>query len=302
MSHKLDVIDLCPRFLDFYESATRDELDPDNRWALWQQTYCFAAVPPTPEGQQTARALLDGAWGKYPEALDRIRAGAAGLAPTPIESLESVAKLLDCNESVHMQVIVFVGGFEGNAFVFELEGVTTLALPVEQEADERALLLPHEMTHVVHTQNSGMAPTWERSVARLVLEEGLATRVTAELMPGHTPADYTNEVEPGWFQRCETHAAEILSDIRDNLAATDTEATTRYAIAPGPAGITRTAYYAGWEIIGALTNAGSTLANLSKTEEIAIPALIRSGIDLLLDEVKPRSGHERRSQNRPGSR
>src|SRR5690606_26832582 len=66
--HELDVIDLTPRFLDFYERASHEGLDPDARWTLWQEAYGFAAVPPTPEGSRAARALLDAAWDRYPAA------------------------------------------------------------------------------------------------------------------------------------------------------------------------------------------------------------------------------------------
>lgn len=49
MPHKVDIVDLTPRFLDFYQQATREDLTPDSRWALWEELYNFAGVPPTPE-------------------------------------------------------------------------------------------------------------------------------------------------------------------------------------------------------------------------------------------------------------
>ena len=53
------------------------------RWELWKKDYDFAAVPPTPEGEQMARKILDDAWPKYPGVLDRIRGGAASITPDP---------------------------------------------------------------------------------------------------------------------------------------------------------------------------------------------------------------------------
>lgn len=285
MPYRVDIIDLCPRFLDFYERANQENLDPDARWTLWQEAYGFAGVPPTPEGQHVARKLLDEAWGKYPDAVEHIRLGAAALTPAPIESLRTVAELLECESPIQMQVIVFVGGFEGNPFVFTLEGVTTLALPIEQRPEQRIFHLPHEMTHVVHNHSAGMPASWERSVARLVLEEGLATRVTAEVIPGRTPAKYANELEPTWFDRCEANAHEILTDIQSNLNVSTSADITRYTIAPGPANLTRTAYYAGWQIIGALTNVDWSLASLAKVRENNIPEVVQTGINLLLSDA-----------------
>lgn len=284
MPHKVEVVDITPRFLDFYERATRDALEPDARFALWEETYGFAGVPPTPTGRQKARQLLDEAWDKYPNAMAEIRAGASGLTPDPIDALRQVATLLECDQTITMQVIAFVGGFEGNPFVFAIDGVTTLALPVEQELEQRIFHLPHEMAHVVHSANAGMPISWERSVARLVLEEGIAQRATEQLVPGRTVEEYTNNTEPGWFERCHSQAVAILTDIRSNLEDATSDAITRYTIAPGPGGLTRTAYYAGWMAVGALTRNGWNLANLSKVPEERIPAIVEEGIELVLAE------------------
>ena len=282
MPHNVEVIDITPRFLDFYERATRDALGPDARFALWEEVYGFAGVPPTPTGRQMARQLLDEAWDKYPNAMEVIRAGASGLTPDPIDALRQVTALLECDQTINMQVIAFVGGFEGNPFVFAIEGVTTLALPVEQEPEQRIFHLPHEMTHVVHWANAGLPVSWERSVARLVLEEGLAQRATEQLVPGRTREEYTNETEPGWFERCHSQGAAILTDLRSNLEEATSDAITRYTVAPGPGGLIRTAYYAGWMAVGALTRNGWSLAELSKVAEERIPEVVREGIDLVL--------------------
>src|SRR3982751_3208832 len=65
----VEVVDLSPRFIKFYETATAEKADPERRWQLWQQLYGFAAVPPTPEGKVMARTLLDKAWSQYPKVM-----------------------------------------------------------------------------------------------------------------------------------------------------------------------------------------------------------------------------------------
>ena len=112
----LEVVDLTPRFLTFYDAAQATGTDADERWRLWQEHYGFAAVPPTPDGQALARRLLDDAWTAYPDIVGQIRAGAAGLAPAPEPILRSVARILDCRQDVTVRLVVFVGALEGNAF------------------------------------------------------------------------------------------------------------------------------------------------------------------------------------------
>jgi len=129
---ELEVVDLTPRFLDFYEAAAGERAGPERRWQLWQERYGFAAVPPTPEGRELARRLLDQAWDRYPEVMDRIRAGAAGLQPAPLPVLERVAALLDC-PAVAVRLVVFVGFLEGNAFGYGHEARPTVCIPVEQD-------------------------------------------------------------------------------------------------------------------------------------------------------------------------
>ena len=43
----VEVVDLTPRFLAFYDSATVLHADTGERWNLWRSLYHFAAVPPT---------------------------------------------------------------------------------------------------------------------------------------------------------------------------------------------------------------------------------------------------------------
>ena len=83
--------DLRQKFLTFYNEATKEKASPDKRWELWKKDYDFAAVPPTPEGEEIAKKLLNDAWSRYPAVLDRIREGAAGLTPDPHATIRSIA-------------------------------------------------------------------------------------------------------------------------------------------------------------------------------------------------------------------
>lgn len=71
----LAIRDLRPKFLEFYQTAIKETDSEDRRFGMWKQMYDFAAVPPTPEGDQMARRVLDDAWPRHAEALPTIRAG-----------------------------------------------------------------------------------------------------------------------------------------------------------------------------------------------------------------------------------
>src|SRR5439155_25554384 len=103
------VVDLTPRFLAFYDSATAQHAEADQRWALWKRLYGVAAVLPTPFGQELARRLLDSAWARYPAALPTIRRGVAVLGVSPDSVLRSVVALFTCGENVRMRLTVLVG-------------------------------------------------------------------------------------------------------------------------------------------------------------------------------------------------
>src|SRR5207302_6487668 len=110
------VKDLTPKFLKFYDEATKENASPERRWELWKKDYDFAAVPPTPEGEEMARKILDEAWRKYPAVLDRIRAGAKSITPDPQATVRAIAELLRPEHAVNVTLLVYVGGLDGNAF------------------------------------------------------------------------------------------------------------------------------------------------------------------------------------------
>jgi hypothetical protein len=143
----LTIKDLTPKFLTFYNEATKDKASPDKRWDLWKKDYDFAAVPPTPEGEEIAKKLLNDAWPRYPAVLDRIREGVAGLTPDPHAATRSIAELLRPETPVNVTLLEYVGGFEENAFTAAQGGKIMTAIPIEGDPNRRVLLMTHELTH-----------------------------------------------------------------------------------------------------------------------------------------------------------
>lgn len=99
-----------------------------------------------------------------------------------------------------MQVIVYVGEFDNNAFSFKRDGKPVVAIPVEMSTELRKLVFTHEMTHAVHFETAGLSGGWERSIAQTNLLQGLAMQAAQALEPGHEEREYLS-ADSAWYTR-----------------------------------------------------------------------------------------------------
>ncbi len=273
----LTVKDLTPRFLDFYRAAKG--LAPDARFAVWKARYDFAAVPPTPEGDRMARKMLDAAWPRYPTALARISRGAGGMRPPPLGVAVAVANLLQAERPVRIGLTTYVGTFETNAFTNDTPGGPVVAVPLEIPDEVRGLLLPHEMTHAAHMLTAHLAPGYERTLGRVVFEEGLAMRATQRLVPGLQ--DYRYVGDRNWFDAAMADRAAILAALRPKLERSDADTVLKYTMGQGATGREREAYIAGWLAVGRLLDQGRSFTELARIPEDQLPAVAASALDSL---------------------
>lgn len=277
----LNIRDLTPDFLSFYDAATRASADEEERWRLWNEHYGVAAVPPTPERSERARALLDGAWTRYPDVLEIIRAGAEAIAPEPEPILHQVVDLLGCTSSVTINLVVFVGAFDDNPFSFRHDGVPTIFLPVEQSSSARALTTVHEFTHAVQMTTANLSGEWERSIAEIVMNEGLATHATSELVPERSPHEYVGSKR--WFLQCQERQTTILEGIQPFLASEDSDTISHFYFGEGTTGLTREAYFTGWVVVGHLLESGMSFPSLAHVGPDDMVELIHSTIITILE-------------------
>jgi hypothetical protein len=285
---RVTVVDMTPKFLAFYDSATAGRADADARWELWQRLYNVAAVPPTPFGRDMARRLLDSAWARYPAVLPRIRQGLAGLGVAPDSILHRVTELLGCGDAVRVGLRLFVGGFEGNAFAYNApDGTPLVAIPVE--AGDAKLSMVHEFAHAVHRSPAcaGFPPGYQQSLAHLVLSEGVAMRVTERLIPGHA-ATYYLHGSADWLASARAKRDTVLRGVRKHLRQNDEATVRRFTFGTGTSGISREAYYAGWEVTGALLRMGLSLQEIATTPASRVPELVDRAIDQLLSTTPER--------------
>ena len=276
---RLHIVDLSARFLDFYQAAAN--VDADSRWQLWSEKYGFAAVPPTPEGMQIARKLLDEAWPRYPQALPLIRKGVAAMEPRPDAVLKKVADVLGLEGPFEMQVTAYVGAFDGNAFTAAQDRMPIVAVPLEMDAAQRALVFPHEMTHAVHIATAGLSGGWERSIAETIVQEGLAMHVAQIVSPGRDVRAYVEHKE-GWYDAAMAKSDAILRGLLPELEKADSPTVFRYTMGTGTTGLEREAYVAGWLVVGELIEEGKSFPEIARVPSADMPRLVRATIERIL--------------------
>jgi hypothetical protein len=276
---KVEIVDLTPRFLAFYEAA-RAAPDAAARFALWTEHYGFAAVPPGPRGEELARRLLNQGWPRYAAALPQIRRGASVFGNEPIETLRAVARLLEADGPVAIRLTAYVGAFDDNAFSTGGDP-PNIAFPVEMAPDLRRLIMAHEFTHAVHIRIAGLSGGWERSIGATILQEGLAVHVARELNPGRTMAQYI-EHRPGWWVGISARKAAVLRGLLPMLARQDGEAVFRFTMGEGSTGFDREAYAAGWWVVEHLRAQGMSLARIARISEADMPGVTERAIREML--------------------
>ena len=280
----ITVRDLTPKFLAFYRDATARPVTPDERFALRKREYDFAAVPPTPEGDRIARRLLDAGWPTYASLLGRIEGGAAGLQPAPLLLLQNVADTLRADRPVHVNLLVYVGANEGNAFTTAgADDVPTVAVPVEESPHSRAPVMAHEFTHAAQIAMGTNAGGWVLSIGETVLAEGLAMRVAQHLYPDRPATSFVEMAsEPGWLARSDAKQRDMLRDVRQRLASRTSEDVMRFTMGVGPSGFDREAYHAGWVIVEYWLFHGMSYGDIARIPEADAPARVGAAIDAIL--------------------
>jgi hypothetical protein len=273
----LEIRDITPKFIAFYDAASQPGIDEAQRWKLWQTMYGFAAVPPTPEGDKMARKMLDEAWPRYKNAMSDIRKGIGAIDPPPEITLRQVAELLGTDIPIRVRLTVAVGNFDGNAYTSPgQDGIPTVAIEVEDP--HAGFLLNHEFTHAVEAEQAGLSLDWKRSIAHTIFAEGLAMRVVQKLHPGGKAEEYVGEFSPHWFERSMQKRQAILTDVAPHIGADDPETVMLYTMGNGGIGMEREAYFAGWLVVGDLLQHGWDFPRLSRVKDEQMGALVAQSL------------------------
>lgn len=282
----IELINLVPKFLQFLNQS-KNVLDMEKKWKLWQSEYNFAAIPPTEMAYKKAKA-------DFIHVYDRYLTEEAEIATfSPDESMlyevvDQLRKTLAYDESITLNVVYFVGFFEHNPFVtFDANGTLCLCLPVEGNYDCHLdkIYLYHELTHILHASMSKHQLTYGRSLAFLLLQEGLAMRMSFEQIPGYEVAVYVSH-QPGWYELAIQKHSEIVHAMQSELFHSDSDTLYKYTMGSGNTGIEREAYYVGWNIVGKLLQEGYSFSELMRLNEKEVDSLVGHCFVRLLDDCE----------------
>ena len=275
MRDNIEVKNLVPRFLNFYRLALGH--DAESRFTLWKEHYGFAAVPPGEQGEQVARQLLGTAWDKYAKVIPLLEQWSPD-TETVQQYLSKIKSALAYSEPVDVVLIFFVGMFDGNAFAAPYGDRMAICLPIE--AGESSITLVHELTHLVHGKLTASAMSWEKTVAEMIFQEGLATQLSKHLVPNEQEEAYV-EHQPGWLQDCRADEKQIVHGIRPYLQERSAETVIRFTMGTGTTGRQREGYFAGWKLIGDLLADGWSFADIARVREENMTDVLRKYIDLV---------------------
>nr|WP_289037033.1 DUF2268 domain-containing putative Zn-dependent protease [uncultured Allobacillus sp.] len=265
---QIEVKNFIPKFITFYEKATKQKCTKEERWKLWKEHYNFAAIPPGSDGEKLAKELLEHAWDQYEERFDYIKNWTPNGQKVE-DNLSKIKSLLGCEEPIKIVIIYFVGAFENNAFVAPYDDERlALCLPIENGDSD--VTLCHELTHVVHAKTANMNIDLERSIAALIIQEGLAIHISKEMVPGIEDRLYIEHKE-GWLDVCHSKKKAILRGIKAYLEDDSSETVYKFTMGTGTTNTEREAYYVGWEIVKTLLAEGYTFEEIASVNESELP-------------------------------
>lgn len=264
MADRIQLISLVDRFLSFYEE-TRQVTSLESQYAIWQDKYGFAAVPPGKEGEAIAFSFFQKAYPDYAAALPHLTSFVPNLELVQ-EILAQVKALLGYEGDMEFSVLYFVGFFENNAFVTSTaDGSLALCLPVETQnsVTDHRITLAHELTHLVHAQILGEGANWNRPLSSLILQEGLAMKVSQALVEISEPHTYLTQ-DKGWYQECLPLKQEIVEGLAPYIADRESETLLRFTMGEGTTQHQREAYIVAWFLFETLLARGWSLADLAR--------------------------------------
>lgn len=268
----LEIIDLIPNFIKFFDLANHENVTEEERWYLWKEHYNFAGLPPGFDEQ--ARNQLKKVWSLYKSNIEQIRFW----KPTPIqfkEYLSKIQKLLGYEDDIQFIIVFFIGAYDDNAFITPYnQDKSALCLPIENKLSD--ITIVHELTHIVHAKTASLRMNWERPLAELILQEGLALHVSKYLIPGEDNEAYIEMGEDhGWLHSCHEHRTEIISGIKPYLFDSESNTLNRFTFGEGSTGLRREAYYAGWELVDSALRTGVSFKELASISTTNIPDFVK---------------------------
>lgn len=215
------ILDTLPAFEEFARRSFVDS--PVVREQRWREVY-EGAHPDVFEAFYAAQGITEGRSAVVRELTivrERVREGGPVLQRA-IEELEpAVRDAMGVTAGPEPRHVLMVGPYSINVLVGRLGDDVTLFHCLEwfQSEEGSRVLVAHEDAHAWHEIALGQKPP-EDAAAWMAFSEGLATRVSRQVVPGRPDADYFwfgHEGFEDWLPWCQEHHGELLARFRDEL-------------------------------------------------------------------------------------
>jgi hypothetical protein len=197
-----------------------DVPDGEDRTAVWVRDY-EARYP------SIFQSYYSG-WGKVgrrESAAGRVRELAASIehrewrARLLVDRVEASLRAHELLDDAAVSAVLLVGVGTSNGWVARWEGAPTLFLALELLPDlpYDHVLVVHEMTHLAHERAA--RGIWPETVGTRVFAEGLASAVSARVVPGLRLDEYLwfDDAHRTWLGDCEERKFEIRDAVLTDL-------------------------------------------------------------------------------------
>ncbi len=120
-----------------------------------------------------------------------------------------------------------------------------------------------------------MSGDFERSIAAIIMSEGLAMHASRHIIPSAAASHYV-EHEPGWFKTCRLKKDRITKGLFLHLRDRSAEVVRRFTFGTHTTGEAREVCYGAWEIVGTCLKDGVSYKTLAGIEEEAMPDFLEA--------------------------
>lgn len=105
------------------------------------------------------------------------------------------------------------------------------------------MILTHELTHIIHAATSNSSGNWVRPLANVIVQEGLAMKVSQKLVEGLEEYSYVSH-DQTWFESIKNSRDEIISGIQPYIKDDKSETIFKFTMGLGTTNHIREAYFA----------------------------------------------------------
>lgn len=149
-----------------------------------------------------------------------------------------------------LPVVLLAGTTRANGFVEDFEGAPTLFLELTRlpAPPTDRVLVAHEGGHVAHARHWPVP--WPETVGAQVFQEGWATALSRQLVPGCSASQYLwmDDAHDAWVEDCERATANVARELLAVLEAPESSEGARFLSARPSAGAglpVRSGYWVG---------------------------------------------------------